>query len=184
MPEPLPGPGGFRAERDPSKERMATRFQTIVVADDAGSLERWFPFALQIRRRVFVEEQHVPEALEVDGMDPVCRHVLAFERGSASPLGAGAVGTARLRPILATPGAVKVERVAVLPEWRGRGAGSLVMDTVESLAEALGFMQLVVSAQAPVIPWYRRRGYGPVGDRYREAGIEHQRMERCIRHQG
>ena len=43
----------------------------------------------QIRREVFIEEQHVPEGLEWDGLDPECRHVLAVASDSGLPVGTG-----------------------------------------------------------------------------------------------
>ena len=41
-----------------------------------------------VRRSVFIEEQHVPEALEWDGLDASCHHVLVTAAGYG-PVGAG-----------------------------------------------------------------------------------------------
>ena len=46
--------------------------------------------ALAIRCAVFVAEQGVAEALEIDGRDPAARHLLDFRQGKP-------VGTLRLR---------------------------------------------------------------------------------------
>ena len=50
------------------------------------------PRLIAIRRRVFVQEQGVAEALEWDGLDRSCRHVLAETAGGES------IGTGRLLP--------------------------------------------------------------------------------------
>ncbi len=56
--------------------------QTIAITRDLAT-------CLAIRRTVFIEEQGVSEADEVDGLDPVALHLLAMQ--DAAP-----VGTARL----------------------------------------------------------------------------------------
>ncbi|MCB1093402.1 MAG: GNAT family N-acetyltransferase, partial [Verrucomicrobiae bacterium] len=56
---------------------------------------------MRIRRIVFIEEQGVSEALEIDGRDPECVHALARD-GSGE-----VIGTARLLP------EGKIGRVAV-----------------------------------------------------------------------
>lgn len=124
----------------------------------------------EIRRRVFIEEQRVPEALEMDDLDPGCSHFVAFD-------GDRPIGTARLRGMR---GDAKAERVAVLAAWRKRGAGQLLMDHVEREAAALGFARIVLNAQVSVIPFYERLGYRAEGDRFDEAGIPHRRMTKPI----
>jgi len=65
----------------------------------------------QLRRVVFIEEQGVPEADEVDDLDDVARHLLALLDGVA-------VGTARL---LVQGDVGKIGRVCVLAQARGAG---------------------------------------------------------------
>jgi hypothetical protein len=72
-----------------------------------------------IRRRVFVGEQGVPEADELDGKDAERTHFLA--RNAAGR----AVGCACLRPYGAQH---KVERVAVLPELRAGQRGDVLRE--------------------------------------------------------
>jgi len=45
----------------------------------------------ELRRMVFIEEQNVPQSLEVDGLDSQCKHVKASADGIT-------VGTGRLLP--------------------------------------------------------------------------------------
>ncbi|MGD8514669.1 MAG: GNAT family N-acetyltransferase, partial [Granulosicoccaceae bacterium] len=65
-----------------------------------------------LRTRVFINEQHVPEALEWDGEDETARHWLAEDASQH------ALGTVRL---LANG---HIGRMAVIPEYRGQGIGS------------------------------------------------------------
>ncbi len=64
-----------------------------------------------VRRKVFIEEQQVPEELEWDGEDEVSSHVLAVAADGMP------IGTARLL----RDG--HIGRMAVLKEWRRRGVG-------------------------------------------------------------
>jgi predicted GNAT family N-acyltransferase len=123
--------------------------------------------AVAIRRRVFIEEQGVPEADELDGHDAERAHFLARD-------GAGrALGCACLRR---TGAQHKVERVAVLPELRGSGLGRDLMSAVEAHAREIGARDLVLHAQAAVVTFYEKLGWASVGPRFFEAGIEHQKM--------
>ncbi len=63
------------------------------------------PLCLALRRTVFIEEQGVSEADEVDGLDDSATHLLAFVDGAPA-------GTARL---LQAGDTGKIGRVCVLP---------------------------------------------------------------------
>lgn len=126
--------------------------------------------ALAVRHDVFVDEQGVPEALELDeyDRDRATTHFVAYDDGRA-------VGAARLRPVGDSVG--KVERVAVRAEARGRGWGARLMDAVESRAREADLGTLTLHAQRPVEEFYRERGYRTVSDEFEEAGIPHVEME-------
>lgn len=124
-----------------------------------------------IRRRVFVEGQGVPAEIEEDGRDDLAVHLAAWD--DAGHL----VGTARLRII---DGVVKAERVAVLEGARGAGHGRALMAAIEAHARDLGIPEVLLHAQASVVPFYARLGYEPVGEGFVEAGIPHQAMRRPI----
>ncbi|MBN6185997.1 GNAT family N-acetyltransferase [Aneurinibacillus sp. BA2021] len=131
--------------------------------------------ALDIRRRVFIHEQEVPEELEIDEHDlpdaPTI-HVLAIDpKGNAS-------GTGRLREY--EPGIGKIERVAVLSAARGSGIGRLVMEKLEREAKEQGFHTLKLNAQIQAQPFYERLGYIPHGTTFMDAGIEHIAMVKTM----
>jgi GNAT superfamily N-acetyltransferase len=96
---------------------------------------------LAIRRRVFIEEQGVPEPLELDGRDGEATAWLAQCAGRP-------VGTARARRVDA---AIKAERVAVLRAFRRRGIGDKLMRALESWAFEQGVDRVVLNAQESAI---------------------------------
>jgi predicted GNAT family N-acyltransferase len=123
--------------------------------------------AAPIRFAVFVEEQGVPREIELDALDKDCLHALAFSGGQA-------VGTARLLPD------GHIGRMAVLKPWRGRGIGGLLLDRLVEQARARGDRQVMLSAQAHALAFYRAHGFVEEGAEYLEAGIRHQAMRRRL----
>jgi predicted GNAT family N-acyltransferase len=127
--------------------------------------------ALKVRRQVFVMEQGVPEEIEVDGLDARCFHAVVVA-------GDRAVGTARLREV---DGWGKVERVAVLQDYRGTGLGMWLMEAVEAEAQARGLRGTKLHAQVQVVRFYERLGYVAYGEPFFEADIEHVSMRKGLR---
>lgn len=120
-----------------------------------------------LREAVFVIEQHVPVALEWDGIDAQCLHVLAQIDGVP-------VGTGRLLPD------GHIGRMAVLREFRGRGIGSAMLLHLIELARAAGVRLLILNAQTHAMAFYRRFGFIADGETFLEAGISHIRMTRTL----
>ena len=131
---------------------------------------------LQLRRVVFIDEQKVPEAEELDDLDPVCRHFLALP-GKSSPL-REAMGTARI--LFLDDGTAKAQRVAVLRDYRKHGVGSALMFALEGEAARAGRQMLILSSQLTAVPFYERLGYEPYGDVFVDAGIDHRMMRKAV----
>jgi predicted GNAT family N-acyltransferase len=127
---------------------------------------------LALRRAVFIEEQRVPEDLELDGEDDACTHLVVIDDDGE------AVGTARLK--LLPEGAVKAQRVAVAAHRRRHGVGRLVMGALEAEARRRGAARVVLSSQVSAIPFYERLGYVASGPVYDDAGIPHRDMTRTL----
>jgi len=123
--------------------------------------------ASRIRTTVFVEEQRVPPEIEMDEMDAVSLHALAYVDGAA-------VGTGRLLPD------GHIGRMAVLRGSRSLGIGSAILQRLVEEARRQGMREAVLSAQTHALPFYRRHGFTPVGEVYQEAGIAHQEMRRGL----
>ena len=69
---------------------------------------------LSVRRAVFIDEQGVSEALELDADDHQYTHALAVSDGG------DAIATGRLA-------GAQIGRMAVLESWRGRGVGAAIL---------------------------------------------------------
>ena len=124
--------------------------------------------AFAIRRVVFCDEQKVDPALEFDGLDGDCPQYIATLDGTP-------VGTARIRD--AGDGVVKIERVAVLQEERGKGIGTALMRRTMEDARASGAAIVAIHAQCHAEAFYEALGFHRVGDEFDEANIPHVRME-------
>lgn len=127
--------------------------------DDASAI-------LGVRREVFIDEQNVPESLEIDGLDGECVHALAFD------LETRPVGTARLM----LHG--RIGRVAVLAPWRKRGVGAEMMRVLLNEADRRGFEEIELHAQSWTIGFYESLGFEIAGEEFLEAEIPHRRMVR------
>jgi len=161
--------GGGRLLRQPCRFEHRRRpgaapLHIADVADAAGVRA-----CLAIRRVVFVDEQGVPLAEEIDAHDATCTHLLATVGGQPA-------GTLRWR--LYRDGAVKIERVAVLRPWRGRRIGRALMTRLLRDLDAAGVAVTVLDAQLEAIAFYARLGYVAEGPTFLDAGIAHRRMRR------
>ncbi len=126
---------------------------------------------LTLRRRVFMQEQGVSEAEEIDGRDPDALHLLARVDGMP-------VGTAR---ILLYGNTGKIGRVCVLAEHRGHGLGAALIRTcLDVLREQTGVSRALLGAQTQALGFYERLGFAAFGPVYDDAGIAHRDMERTV----
>lgn len=118
----------------------------------------------KIRTTVFVEEQNCPPELEWENED-VSNHFLATY--DSTPAGA-----CRWRP---TEKGFKLERFAVLPEYRGKGVAQKMVKTVlEDLPSEANYVYL--HAQLDAMPLYAKFNFIPEGPMFEEAGIQHYKM--------
>lgn len=122
---------------------------------------------LDIRRKVFIEEQNISERDEVDSYEKEALHFLAT-------LNAKPVATGRIR---IKGSFMKFERVATLKEARGKGIASALMKEMERVSsEKHPAYLMAMHAQTSAIPFYLKLGWVAVGPIFVEAEIEHQLM--------
>lgn len=118
----------------------------------------------RVREAVFVVEQQVPIELEWDALDPICQHVVARDSENHP------IGTGRLTPQR------KIGRMAVLPEWRGRGVGEALLLALIDAARVQRWPEVELNAQVDAVGFYEKYGFERVGEEFDEAGIRHQAM--------
>lgn len=159
-----------------------------------------------VREEVFVREQNVPPEMEQDEDDPRCNHVLARALdgtpiGTGRLLLAPAVQgwTARESDVAASDSADaspdmhrtrrvevgqegpssttgSIGRMAVLPDWRGRGVGGAMLAALLERTRARGIGEVRLYAQADATAFYLRHGFEISGEDFMEAGILHRPM--------
>jgi predicted GNAT family N-acyltransferase len=124
----------------------------------------FYNIALQIRHVVFVQEQQVPEGLEIENEDQAT-YYLIFENDLA-------LGVGRWRK---SPLGIKLERFAILPQYRNMGIGSIllkqVLDDLKNEESAI-----YLHSQIQVVPYYQKVGFVIDGELFEEAGIKHYKM--------
>jgi len=119
-----------------------------------------------VRRRVFIEEQGVPEGLEWEAVDADCAWFVASTGENEI------IGVVRLRDD------GYLGRMAVLAHWRRRGVGAALLAAALDAARARGWSVLRLAAQTHALPFYARLGFRAEGGEYLDAGIPHRAM--CI----
>ncbi len=119
--------------------------------------------AYPIRLTVFVNEQRVPEELELDEDDPAAWHAVVLDHGKA-------IATGRLLR------SGKIGRLAVLKEYRGMGLGGELLKTLLSYGRQEGIKEFFLHAQTSAVDFYERHGFKAIGLPFEEAGIDHIKM--------
>lgn len=152
-----------------------------------------------IRRQVFHVEQGIPAELEFDGEDDTATHFLAY-------VGPECVGTARIRYLKPHPpqspltkegssdpppwlsqsmsverrgcrgDIAKIERVAVLQDYRGRSIGKKLMAVAIAHLQQQGITAIKINSQAHAQEFYEHIGFRSLGSIFQEAGIDHIEM--------
>ncbi|BGP52457.1 hypothetical protein JCM8202v2_000011 [Rhodotorula sphaerocarpa] len=140
--------------------------------------------AMKIRHRVFVEEQGYDAAIEVDGMDPLCDHLLMSrkkEDGMEED-----VGTLRWFPPRS-----KLGRVAIIKPYRGTGAGRILCSALEEhVRERRGkaadvtrgktSLELMAYSQKIAEGFYTKMGWHSIGPDFLEEGQPHVKVVKRI----
>lgn len=113
-----------------------------------------------IRRKVFIDEQKVPEEEELDGLDADAVHWLAWGEHTTP------MGTARLA-------GNKIGRMAVLEPYRRKGVGSSILRAIIRFALDQKYSTLVLDAQRHAVGFYEDNGFAVTGSEFLDAGIPH-----------
>jgi len=121
-----------------------------------------------VREPVFIIEQSVDRNEEFDEVDLTCTHLLAVD-GDGNPIGTGRIDSRG-----------KIGRMAVLRSWRKQGVGRAILRKALETAREQGLKRVYLHAQVSALGFYAREGFTGYGERFFEASIEHQAMERLL----
>jgi len=123
-----------------------------------------YQYALEIRNQVFITEQKVDRLLEIENEES-SHFYLVFKDGKPA-------GTGRWRE---TEKGIKLERFAVLPEFRNQGTGTVLLKKI--LSDILPLhKEIYLHSQLKALNYYERQGFVKSGDLFTEANIQHYPM--------
>ncbi len=121
--------------------------------------------AFDIRKKVFVEEQNVNAKEEFDEFEKFSLHYLVYYKGFPA-------GTARWRH---TSNSIKLERFAVLKEYRSKKLGNRILN--EILNDVIPFQKCIyLHSQLSAVNFYKKEGFKEKGDIFYECDIAHYLM--------
>lgn len=140
---------------------MSLQVQKVIHPEDLDKV-----FA--IRKIVFVDEQNCPPELEWEHEDKSI-HFLATHNGQPC-------GACRWRK---TDAGYKLERFAVLKDFRGQGVGrALIAEALSDLPEDAHYIYL--NSQLDAMSLYAKFGFVAEGEQFEEAGIQHFKMVKKV----
>lgn len=123
-----------------------------------------------IRKAVFTGEQGISETLDNDGKDPVATNLLLYVEGAIA--GTGRLVIEEGRGILA--------RIAVLPDFRGRGYAKIIISELEQRGLRQGVREFELFPHRYLKQFYESVGYEQAEEKiYEVAGHE---LIRMIKH--
>ena len=122
-----------------------------------------FEIVTAIRTCVFTNEQGADADNEFDEYDKTSLFALLYE-------GDKPVGTAR---IAETAAGIKIGRIAILKECRGKGYGADIVKAVTDRAFDMGADKVLVDAQNYAVPFYEKLGFKVIGAEITDRGLPH-----------
>lgn len=138
-----------------------------------------FEDAAAVRTRVFMEEQGFKNEFGPEDEASEMIHVTLY--GDGVLLGCARVFPATLEPMLEdAPGRWVFGRLAVLPEARKGGLGSLLLAESERIAREAGATEMHLHAQCSAQPFYAKAGYAAYGPVELDEHVEHQWMAKTL----
>jgi predicted GNAT family N-acyltransferase len=123
----------------------------------------------EVRRQVFVIEQGIAEELTFEKSgDGDEINIIVKDADSI-------IGTARA--VFLDDCTAKIERMAVLKDYRKRGLGKGIILFLKDVFKRRKITHIILHAQYQVIDFYKACGFQESGPPFNEAGIKHVKME-------
>jgi len=123
----------------------------------------------EIRRKVFIDEQSVPEELEWDEFDKDSIHILVTD-DSNTPIACGRIKADG-----------QIGRMAVLKEHRNTGIGTGILTALLKCAEDDGTSNVYLHAQTTAINFYEKQGFKSCSEIFMDANIPHKTMKKQLK---
>ena len=120
--------------------------------------------SFRIRKSVFCDEQKISKEIEFDNLDHLCEHFLVYKEETP-------IATGRVR--LKDKNLYKIERVAVLSNYRRSKVGSLLMGEIIKIYSGLKDTKIILHSQLAVQKFYKNLNFSPYGKQFLEDGIPH-----------
>ncbi len=142
----------------------------IIMADTRQLLEQ----CRKIRYDVFVCEKKVDPSIEQDEQDILggaCSHFLIECNGVS-------VGAFRC---MSEESSVKLQRLCVLKQHRGKGAGAAALKYIERHYSEMGMREIYLDSKCESSEFYIKLGYIAASESFIEAGVPHVRMSKELR---
>ncbi|MCD6318277.1 GNAT family N-acetyltransferase [Candidatus Aerophobetes bacterium] len=102
----------------------------------------------------------------MDGLENEAKHVIVKYRGKT-------IGCARVRFL---ENKAKLERIALLEDYRGKGFGREIMNYLIRYCKRKKVEEIFLHSQSYVKKFYEKCGFKPRGKPFLEAGIKHIEM--------
>ncbi|MDO4869756.1 MAG: GNAT family N-acetyltransferase [Bacillota bacterium] len=107
--------------------------------------------AYYVRIHAMAVKHHIPLEMEIDHHDETdAKHVIVLD--DVLP-----VATGRIFP--AADGAAQMGRIVVLPEYRRKGLGTMVVKALEAWAAEMGYEKIILEARENKTAFYESMGY-------------------------
>lgn len=127
----------------------------------------YFDQIRNVRDEVFSKEQGVPQDIEFDGLDSAAIHSIVFDEdieiGTGRMLSDGHIG-----------------RIAVKKQYRGKGIGKIIMQSLIDEAIKMQLPEVWLSSQYRAKGFYEKLGFIEICDIYQEANIDHIKMKKKL----
>ena len=125
-----------------------------------------FSIVRDIRKNVFTDELGISESELFDDEDELCEHFIVFD-------GKKSIGSIR---VLSIENNVKLERMAILSEFRARNYGKCAIFQLIEYYRTKECHKIILDSIYPVRNFYKKCGFIEEGEIFQRVGIDHIRM--------
>ncbi len=135
-----------------------------------GADDKLWKDATFVRNTIFGTEYHVADDIEVTDIEKKSAHFVLYN--DRKP-----IGTGRLR---VDGDYAFFERISVLPAYRNKGLGAMILTKMESVAKNRGYKQVKMHVPTTVEGFFQKYGYETVSDVFLEVNFPHVIMVKAV----